>query len=104
MSKHEYDEQDLQALVRRALSRRAFLGRTAVAAGGFALGSAFLQACAKKEGASAAAAGADSMAAGATVTAAKTVRISNWPLYIDKETVEDFKKATGMGAIYTEDV
>lgn len=104
MSKHDYDDAELQDLVRRALSRRAFLGRTAAAAGTFALGSAFLQACAKKEGAAAAGAGADSMSAGATATAAKTVRISNWPLYIDKETVEDFKKATGYGAIYTEDV
>lgn len=97
MSKHEFDEQELQSLVRRALSRRAFLGRTAAAAGTLALGSAFLQACAKKEGA---AAGAD--AAGGTAKA--TVRISNWPLYIDKETVDDFQKATGYGATYSEDI
>jgi hypothetical protein len=31
-----YDEQELQALVHRALSRRQFLGRTAFAAGGLA--------------------------------------------------------------------
>ena len=41
MSKPEpYDESDLQAIVRRALSRRQFLGRTAVAAGGLAFGGA----------------------------------------------------------------
>ena len=101
MSKHEYDDQELQAMLRRALSRRSFLGRTAAAAGGLALGSAFLQACAKKDGA---AAGADSLGAGATGVAARTVRVSNWPLYIDKETVADFQKATGMTAIYTEDI
>lgn len=99
MSKHDYDEQALQSLVRRALSRRAFLGRTAAAAGTVALGSALLQACAKKEG-GAAADSAKALAAGPKAT----VRISNWPLYIDKETVEDFKKATGYGAVYTEDV
>ena len=101
MSKHEYDDQELQALLRRALSRRAFLGRSAAAAGTFALGSALLQACAKKEGV---AAGADTTKAMAAGGAKATVRISNWPLYIDKETVEDFKKATGYGAVYTEDV
>lgn len=99
MSKHEYDDQELQSLLRRALSRRSFLGRSAAAAGTFALGSALLQACGKKEGAGAA--DSTSMAAGG---AKATVRISNWPLYIDKETVEDFKKATGYGAVYTEDV
>ncbi len=63
MSKRtSYDEQELQQLVHRALSRRDFLGRTALAAGTVAFGSAFLTACAKKEGA---AAGADSAAAAA---------------------------------------
>src|SRR5262249_47237154 len=30
--------------------------------------------------------------------------ISNWPLYIDKETVPDFEKATGIKVHYIEDV
>jgi spermidine/putrescine transport system substrate-binding protein len=30
--------------------------------------------------------------------------ISNWPLYIDKQTVPDFEKATGVSVKYTEDV
>ena len=30
--------------------------------------------------------------------------MSNWPLYIDKETVPNFEKATGIHAEYTEDV
>jgi spermidine/putrescine transport system substrate-binding protein len=100
MSAHEpYDEAALQALVHRALSRRQFLGRTAVAAGGLAFGSTFLAACAKKEGAAV----ADSTKAVAA-TATKIVKISNWPLYIDKETVPQFEAATGIKAVYTEDV
>lgn len=91
--RESYDEQELQALVRRALSRRQFLGRTALAAGGLALGSGLLAACGKKDGAETAAA-----------TAVKTVRISNWPLYIDGKTVADFSAATGITAEYTEDV
>ena len=98
MSKREpFDEQELQQIVHRALSRRQFLGRSAVAAGGLAFGSAFLEACAKKEGQTPA-------AGGATASAVKTVRISNWPLYIDKETVAEFEKATGTHAEYTEDI
>jgi len=100
MSKHErYDEAALQELVHRALSRRQFIGRTALAAGGLALGSGFLAACAKKEGG----ATADSAQA-AAATATKVVKISNWPIYIDKETVPQFEKATGIKAEYTEDV
>jgi spermidine/putrescine transport system substrate-binding protein len=100
MSKRErYDEAALQELVHRALSRRQFLGRTAVAAGGLAFGSTFLSACAKKEGGAA----ADSAQA-AAATAKGTVKISNWPLYIDKETVAQFEQATGIKAEYTEDV
>jgi spermidine/putrescine transport system substrate-binding protein len=94
-----YDEQELQKLVHSALSRRSFLGRTAVAAGGLAFGSAFLDACKAKEGATPGAA-----AGAATATATKTVRISNWPLYIDKLTVGEFGKATGIHAEYTEDI
>jgi spermidine/putrescine transport system substrate-binding protein len=82
-----YDEQELQELVRRALSRRQFLGRSAMAAGGLAFGSAFLSACKGKEAA-----------------VPKTVRISNWPLYIDQKTTADFSTATGVAVEYSEDV
>ena len=34
----------------------------------------------------------------------QTLRISNWPLYIDKQTVPDFEKATGIEVEYTEDI
>jgi spermidine/putrescine transport system substrate-binding protein len=100
MRKREsYDEAALQEIVHRALSRRQFLGRTAVAAGGLAFGSAILSACAKKEGGAV----ADSAKA-AAATATGTVKISNWPLYIDKETVAQFEQATGIKAEYSEDV
>src|SRR4051794_29321943 len=33
-----------------------------------------------------------------------SVTISNWPLYIDEETVPDFEKATGVKVKYIEDV
>ncbi|MEO8634647.1 MAG: extracellular solute-binding protein [Gemmatimonadales bacterium] len=85
-----YSPEELQALLRRALSRRQFLGRTALAAGGLTLGSAMLSACGKKE-------------APAPV-AVKTVRISNWPLYIDTKTTTEFAAATGITAEYTEDI
>ncbi len=86
-----YSEQELQAMIHRALSRRQFLGRTAMAAGGLALGSSFLGACKAKDGAGAG-------------SAVKEVRISNWPLYIDPKTVPDFEAATGIKVVYTEDV
>jgi spermidine/putrescine transport system substrate-binding protein len=103
MSRKHDDQHDeeVRELLRQALSRRQFLGRTAMAAGGLALGSGFLAACGGKEGAKA---GADSTAAVVAGGAAKEVRISNWPLYIDKATVADFEKATGIKAIYTEDI
>lgn len=86
--REEYSEQELRAMVHRALSRRQFLGRTAMAAGGLALGSAFLGACKGKEGGA----------------AGKSLRISNWPLYIDAKTVGEFQTATGITTVYTEDV
>ena len=85
-----YDPEELQALLRRALSRRQFLSRTALAAGGLTLGSTLLSACGKKEA--------------AVPAAVKTVRISNWPLYIDAKTTTEFAAATGITAEYTEDI
>jgi spermidine/putrescine transport system substrate-binding protein len=83
----QYDDRELQELVRRALSRRQFLGRTAMAAGGLAFGSSFLSACKGKEAA-----------------APRAVRVSNWPLYIDQKTNADFSAATGIAVEYSEDV
>jgi len=36
--------------------------------------------------------------------ASGTLNVSNWPLYIDEETVNDFEKKTGIKVNYTEDV
>ena len=33
-----------------------------------------------------------------------SLKISNWPLYIDDETISDFQKETGIKTTYTEDV
>jgi spermidine/putrescine transport system substrate-binding protein len=85
---------EIQRILRRALSRRQFLGRTAAAAGGLAFGSSFLAACKGKEGGGAAGGG----------SATKVVRVSNWPLYIDAKTVPDFEAATGIKVEYTEDI
>jgi spermidine/putrescine transport system substrate-binding protein len=90
-----YDDKDPMEFLLQYLDRRRFLARSALAAGGLAFGSSFLAACKGKEGAPAA-----SAAAGGS----KSVKISNWPLYIDKETVPNFEKATGIKAEYTEDV
>jgi spermidine/putrescine transport system substrate-binding protein len=91
-----YDDKDPMEFLRQYLDRRRFLARSALAASGLAFGSSFLAACKGKESTPAAS------AAGGGGN--KTVRISNWPLYIDKETVPNFEKATGIKAEYTEDV
>ncbi|HET7426002.1 MAG TPA: spermidine/putrescine ABC transporter substrate-binding protein [Gemmatimonadales bacterium] len=103
MSRRKSDSRDdeLHALLRQAINRRGFLRRTALGAGGLVLGNSLLAACGGgKEGAGAAA--GDSAAA--TASSGKTLRISNWPLYIDKQTVPDFEKATGIKTEYTEDI
>jgi spermidine/putrescine transport system substrate-binding protein len=103
MSRRKSDPRDdeLHALLRQAINRRGFLRRTALGAGGLVLSNSLLAACGGgKEGAPAA--GGDSAAA--TASSGKTLRISNWPLYIDKQTVPDFEKATGIKAEYTEDI
>ncbi len=102
MSRRESDPRDdeLHAFLRRAITRRGFLRRSALGAGGLALGSSVLAACGGKEGG--AAAGADSGTA--TASGGKTLRVSNWPLYIDKQTVPQFEKATGIKTEYTEDI
>lgn len=101
MSKHEpYDEAELKAMVHRALTRRQFLNRSAVAAGSLALGSTLLDACG---GGKEAAKGGDTASA-AIGGGVKELRVSNWPLYIDAKTVPDFEAATGIKTTYTEDV
>jgi len=96
MSTRHSDQRDdeIHQLLRQAVSRRGFLTRTALGAGGLALGASFLAACGGKEGGGAAGGG----------SAGKTLRISNWPLYIDQKSIADFQAATGIQAEYTEDI
>jgi len=102
MSKREpYDEAELKAMVHRALNRRDFINRSAMAAGSLALGSALINACG---GGKEAPKGGDTTAAVAAAGGAKQLHISNWPLYIDAKTVPDFEAATGIKTTYTEDV
>jgi spermidine/putrescine transport system substrate-binding protein len=99
MSHDDKDPID-EFLLHHNLDRRRFLASSALAAGSLAFGSSFLAACKGKETGAAASADTAAAASGGS----KSVKISNWPLYIDKETVPNFEKATGIHATYTEDV
>jgi spermidine/putrescine transport system substrate-binding protein len=101
MSEREPDGtgHDVHEFLRRAINRRGFLTRAALGASGLALGGSFLASCGGKEGAPGSGA-----AAGGQAAAGKTLRVSNWPLYIDPKTVADFEAATGIKVEYTEDV
>ena len=76
----------------RAMTRRGFLGRAALATGGLALGNSLLEAC-----------GGGEAAPAAGTAGGRTLRISNWPLYIDSRTVPEFERATGIRTEYRED-
>ena len=96
MSRRESDQRDaeLHEFLRQAITRRGFLRRSALGAGGLVLGNSLLAACGGgKEGADG---GGRLVGRGAPAGGGKTLRISNWPLYIDKQTVPDFEKATGI--------
>ncbi|MGN6392580.1 MAG: ABC transporter substrate-binding protein [Gemmatimonadales bacterium] len=79
---------DTGAQAGRTVSRRAFLRRSALGLGGLLVENGVLAAC-----------GGSSGTAGP-----RTLRISNWPLYIDRATVADFERATGIHTEYTEDI
>jgi spermidine/putrescine transport system substrate-binding protein len=72
----------------RTISRRAFLRRSALGLGALVLANGVLAACGGRRGAG----------------GARTLRISNWPLYIDRATVADFERATGIRTAYIEDI
>ena len=73
------------------LGRREFLIRTGALGGAALFGSNLLAAC-----------GGDDDSSGGD-GGGKTLRFSNWPAYIDEETVAAFKKETGINLKYTED-
>ena len=95
MSRRKSDPRDdeLHALLRQAINLRGFIRRTALGAGGLVLGNSLLAACGGgKEGA---AVGGGDTAAAAAGGGGKTLRISNWPLYIDKQTVPRLREGHG---------
>jgi spermidine/putrescine transport system substrate-binding protein len=75
---------------RRGVTRREFMARGGATAGGIVLGSAFLG-----SGLAFASAGAQGEVGG-------TLSVLNWPLYIDKKSVSDFEKQTGIDTKYAE--
>ena len=87
------------------MSRRRFLGRSSLALGGLALGPSLLAACGDDggdgggEGSTGSAAAPDF-----TPTTSDSLRISNWPFYIDEETIGLFEEESGLSVTYTEDV
>ena len=91
----------------RAISRRAVVGGVA-AAGVVAAGAAIWRASEDDSGgggdeASSSTTEATGAAAG-PATESDTLRISNWPFYIDEETVGLFEDESGLTVQYTEDV
>ncbi len=86
------------------MSRRRFLGRSGLALGGLAVGPTLLAACGGGDDG-----GGDVEAGSGEVpdfepTTSDDLRISNWPFYIDEETVGLFETESGLSVAYTEDV
>ncbi|MEI6571013.1 MAG: spermidine/putrescine ABC transporter substrate-binding protein [Actinomycetes bacterium] len=75
-------------MARQNLSRRQFLTRTGLAVGGVAIAPSLLAAC----------------GGGGSDANKNAVSISNWPGYMGKTDIAAFKKATGIGVTYTEDI
>ncbi len=75
-------------MARQNLSRRQFLTRTGLAVGGVAIAPSLLAAC----------------GGGGSEGDKNAVSISNWTGYIGKGDAAAFRKATGIGVTYTEDI
>ena len=75
-------------MARQNLSRRQFLTRTGLAVGGVAIAPSLLAAC----------------GGGSSDGDKNAVSISNLTGYVDKTDIAAFKKATGLGVTYTEDI
>jgi spermidine/putrescine transport system substrate-binding protein len=91
-----------------ALSRRRFLRGLGVFGAGAIVAPSLLAACGGDDDETGTTAGSDAgtTAAGSPDTTAAGgggLTISNWPLYIDDETVSAFQEATGISVNYTED-
>jgi spermidine/putrescine transport system substrate-binding protein len=76
-----------------AVTRRRFLATSARLAGGLAIGGSVLGGCRGGHAES-----------GSEADVGSTLRISNWPLYVDSETIGLFERSTGIHVAYTEDV
>jgi spermidine/putrescine transport system substrate-binding protein len=98
------EQQRLRAELAR-ISRRRFLGRTGMALGGFALAPSLLAACGDDSGGGGGGGGGgEATAPDFEPTTSDSLRISNWPAYIDAETVDLFAQESGLDVTYTEDV
>jgi spermidine/putrescine transport system substrate-binding protein len=87
------------------MSRRRFLGRSSLALGGLALGPSLLAACGGDDGGGGGGGGGGGDAsADFTPTTSDSLRISNWPFYIDEESIGLFETESGLSVTYTEDV
>jgi spermidine/putrescine transport system substrate-binding protein len=86
------------------MGRRRFLGRSGLALGGLALGPSLLAACGGDDDGGGGGGGGGGEAADFTPTTADSLRISNWPFYIDEETVGLFETESGLTVDYREDV
>lgn len=82
------------------IGRRRFITRSGLALGGLALGPSLLAACGGDDSTST----SGGTAAAFEPTTSDQLRISNWPAYIDEETVGLFEQASGLSVTYTEDV
>lgn len=81
-----------------SITRRRFLGGAGVGLGVLVVGPNVLAACGSDGG------DTESSSTTFTPTTDGALRISNWPFYIDEETVGQFEEASGLSVTYTEDV
>ncbi len=86
------------------MSRRRFLGRSGLALGGLAIGPTLLAACGGDDSGGGGGGGGAADVPDFEPTTSDALRISNWPAYIDEETVGLFETESGLSVTYTEDV
>src|SRR3954447_24235973 len=83
----------------QSVNRRQFLGRAGMLAGAVVLTPSLLSACGGDDDS----AGTKGQCANPTQSSTKQLAISNWPLYIDKNTVKQFEQSSGIKTTYKED-